>query len=231
MGQGKLYAGERGLHGAVEGYRFLGNVSALDIMLGRGITNSGLARVVGDHPRIQFTLESLSRENLELVMGGNSYTAAGAFTTGNVVVRKGMMVPLPHINLAWFSDLRTQTNEAISPAYYEVDLRSGSIQFSADSPLTDGQVLTAAYTHAGSSVIGAYDHTPRFFSLRFEGINQADAESPVVCDIYKVQLEPVDALSLIGDNFSSLQVTGRVFADSIHGGHADEGRYLRIRRT
>lgn len=51
-------------------------------------------------------------------------------------------------------------------------------------------------------------------SVRFEGLNTADNNSPVVVELFKFSVDPLKELALISDTFGSFQLEGALLADS-----------------
>ncbi len=241
MGQGKVYAAVRGETGIAGGYRFLGNCARLDISLGRagmaradkGAASQPLVRVPGSDPSFTLDMESIEKENLALVLHGeNTDVAADTEDEIQIVARKGMMVPLPHINITAFTSLKSADNTITYPAgSYTVDLAAGCIEFAATSTIPDNTVVKAKYTHAGHTFTGVYTNRPEFIALRFQGINTADNNAPVVVDLFKTKFDPVDSLPLINDNFLVLATKGKLYQDDTIFAGAPEGKFLRIRQT
>jgi hypothetical protein len=78
--------------------------------------------------------------------------------------------------------------------------------------------------------VAAHTQKPSFYALRFSGINTAD-RSPVAVDVFKTKFDPVDSLPLIGDNFASLKLSGRMHYDSSVAGSRAAEHFFRIRQT
>lgn len=51
-------------------------------------------------------------------------------------------------------------------------------------------------------------------AVRFEGLNTADGNSPVVVDLFKFSVDPLKELSLISDTFGSFQLEGALLYDA-----------------
>lgn len=239
MGQGKVYAALRGIGREPQGFRLLGNCTRLDISLGRGGMNrenrgsapQPLLRVAGSTPRFNLDMESIEQKNLALLLHGESTTVAGASGVANIIARKGLVVPLPHINLTSFTALRNAADTATyDPSGYSVNLAAGSIEFAASSAIPDNTVVIAKYEHGGHTYTGAFTNKPEFMALRYEGVNTVENYAPVVLDLFKIKFDPMDSLQLINDNFLSLQTQGKIYYDDMVFDSKAEGKYLRIRQ-
>lgn len=51
-------------------------------------------------------------------------------------------------------------------------------------------------------------------AMRFEGLNTAEDNEPVVVEVFKFATDPLKELSLISDNFQQFVLEGSVLADS-----------------
>ena len=76
--------------------------------------------------------------------------------------------------------------------------------------IPDGAPISVAYTYAAYSVVEALTAGSQLFELAFGGLNEANNNSPVVLDIYKLKISAASALDFIGDDFASLEVKGKV---------------------
>lgn len=235
MGQGKVYVAQRGVNGKPEGFRMLGNCTALDVALGRGAVRyaaPGLFNHGGGAPRFTLNLESFEKENIALALNGEVDTIpADAEVVVSVVGWRGLMTPLPHIDLIDVTMVGDASNNPYPATAYTVNLRAGSIEIPADSPIPDGATLIVHYLHKAHTSVGAYTQKAKSLALRFEGVNTLEDNSPVVLDIFHVKIDPVDDMSFISDNFSSLKLQGKVFPDDSLLGSRTEGRFLRIRQA
>lgn len=238
MGQGRMFAAERTPSGVLSGFRPLGNCPRFDVLLDRGgeqfakrgAQQGGLLVTSANTPAFELSLESVERDNLALLLFGESTITAAAASTSNIVCRKGLMVPLDHINLTSFTHLKNGATTYVNGVHYTVNLGAGSIEFPANTPIPEGQALVATYVQGGSVSIGAFSTKQPWLALRFEGVNTVNGE-PAVLDVFKTKFDPVDAMSLIGDNFSILKVRGAVHADEAKPADGADGRFLRYRQT
>jgi hypothetical protein len=231
MGQGKVFAAVRSPNGILGAYRMLGNVSTLDLTLGAGAARyaeKGTFRQSGNKPTFNLNLESLYPENLALLLYGTSSTDAGSARTAAVKVARGTMAPLPDINLDSVTSVKvggtTHPLNAIS-----VDLGTGAVELPVNSPIADNSTVTVGYVCKGYTKVEAYQQIAQEISLRYDGINTMD-QTPVVLDLFRTKFDPVDGLSLLGDNLSTLKVTGEIMFDNLRAVAGASG-FLRIRQV
>ena len=75
--------------------------------------------------------------------------------------------------------------------------------------------------------VEAMTSTAIVLELHFEGLNEANSGKPVIVDIYRAQLSPAKALSLLGDKFADLTVDAEVLIDATKTG-VDISKYFRV---
>lgn len=78
----------------------------------------------------------------------------------------------------------------------------------------DGQAITAGYSYALQVRVDALTQGAKELYLRFEGLNTAEDNSPVVVEVYKFNTDPLKELALIGDGVQQFVLEGSVLADS-----------------
>ncbi|PXX49000.1 hypothetical protein [Aquitalea magnusonii] len=78
----------------------------------------------------------------------------------------------------------------------------------------------------GVASIEALTQVGKEYSLRFEGLNEAQSGASVTVEVYRLKVSPADSLDLIGDDFSTLKVKGAILADSSKP--AGKSQYFKI---
>jgi hypothetical protein len=76
-------------------------------------------------------------------------------------------------------------------------------------------------------VVQALTTGSKTYEMTFGGLNEANSNSPVVLNIYRLQIGAAANLSLIGDDFTALEVKGKVLMDSSKTG-TGTSRYFRV---
>lgn len=93
--------------------------------------------------------------------------------------------------------------------------------------LTGAMPATASYTHATQQSVGAFTEGAKELYMRFEGLNTAEEESPVVVDVFKFLVDPAQELALISETLQSFVMEGSVLADTTQ---ATEDKYYTVRK-
>lgn len=235
LGSGKIYARTAG---ASAGLMELGNASKLELSIkedkqtirdfskaGGGIYAS-VSRI--DTATLGMTLHDLNRSNVaRALFGSESTVASGSVTDEAVVAYKGALVPLAHPQPSSV----VVTNDAASVTYVagaDYEVRSAGIYVLPSGAITDAQVLKVDYAHAAYDQVQAATSSSLVLELHFEGLNEANSGKPVIVDVWRAQLSPTKALSLLGDKFADLQLDAEVLADTSKAG-TGVSQYFRVR--
>lgn len=221
LGSGKVYAR---LSGVAAGLLELGNASKLDLAVKEdkkklqdfskpgGGTYASVSRI--DTVTLQMTLNDLNKTNVARAVFGTESAVEGDTVTDEVVIGyKGALVPFAHINP---TDV-VVTNSAATTTYVEgtdYEVRAGGIYIIPAGAITDAQSLKVDYEYLDYDKVEAMTSGAITLELHFEGLNEANSGKPVIVDIYRAQLSPTKALSLLGDKFSDLEVEAEVLKDA-----------------
>lgn len=95
-----------------------------------------------------------------------------------------------------------------------VDTSNKTITATSAKALGGDVELLVSYTYQDQSRLEALTAPEAEVFMRFEGLNTAEGNIPVVIDIFKVSVTPLQELSLISDEFQASQVDGTVLADT-----------------
>ncbi len=68
------------------------------------------------------------------------------------------------------------------------------------------------------------------YELYFEGLNEARSGKPVTVQAYRVKLGAAQALSLIGEDYAALEMTGKLLKDTSKSG-VGVSQYFRVEIT
>lgn len=237
VGQGIVYAAKR--VGSAQGFFPLGNCPQLELTLGTamladalgGSEDQPLATPSGERPSLTMVLEDLNIDNLALMLYGNKTVKTGASVTDTLVAFKGRSVPLSAINLTAWTHLKNNSGTVTytQGSDYTVNLVAGTLFIPTTSTITEAQTIKATYTHGGYSTLATFTTAPPFYWLRFEGLNTAASDSPVVVDVFKTRISPPDMMPLIGDTVTALTLKGSIFYDEDRAADSLSGAYFRVR--
>lgn len=106
---------------------------------------------------------------------------------------------------------------AASPTSVSINLNSAGKTLTLGTPLSifEGQALTVDYTFAGQFLIDALTEAPQDFYVRFEGLNTAENNQPVIIEVFRFSSDPLKELDLISDAVQQFTLDGSVLADSL----------------
>jgi hypothetical protein len=239
-GRGKVDFCTRTAAGKIESMIFVGNVPQLEVKFqiesvehvesqtGKGLTDLRFQnKTMGN---MTCVLEDFNRENLARAYYGQSTSVIGATVTGEpVIAKKGFRVPLNNVGLSAFTSLGTLVNGTD----YIVDLDSGTIEFPTAGAAVDATSYAAAYVYSKYDNLSAFTAPNKNIWVRFNGLNLADEERPVIVDLFKVNFDPAEMLSLIqnGNDIAQLTLNGSVLRDSLQPRTGPGGQFMRWRRV
>ena len=232
-GQGVVMVGDYDASGNMLGMTALGNCPSLEISIDievdehkesqTGQRATDLRKEKDTKVGVKLTCENFVRDVLAMFTRG-SFTAitAGSATDFAMEFFKGKIMSLPHLSVSavtitkGVTPLVAYVNDS-TPYDYRINAAAGSVKF-ADTPTTaglvDGDDLLVDYTYAAQAQVDSLTQgsTSRF--LRFEGLNTADGNKPVVVEVFKAQFDPAKVLSLISDeSVQSFELEGSALAD------------------
>jgi hypothetical protein len=95
----------------------------------------------------------------------------------------------------------------------DYDLRSNGVFLLTGAQVTSGETFTADFTKTAADVIQALIASAKDYELYFDGLNEGRTGKQAIVDVYRVKMGASKAISLIGDDFAALEVTGRSLKD------------------
>jgi hypothetical protein len=225
-GQGVVMLGKRdAITGKAMGYTPIGNVSELAVSVDvttlehkenqTGQRATDLRLTTETKCSLSMALENFIASNLADALRGESIiVAAGSVTDDPITVYLGKVVPLPHIKVSALSIMDGVT-PLVAGTDYTVNEEAGSIKF-ADTiaGVVDGEDLTHSYEYAAQTNVEALTSGATELAMRFEGLNTAEGNNPVIVEVFKFLTDPLKELSLISDTVQKFTLEGSVLADS-----------------
>jgi len=235
LGSGKLYVR---VSGASSGLIDVGNCSKLDLTVKDKKTTLGDFRTPGggtyasvsriENVTLSMTLNDLNKDNVaKAIFGTASNIPSGTVTDEAVTAYKGAIVPLAHTSLSAIV-VKNTAGDTTYVANTDYEVRAGGIFILSAGAITNAQSLKVSYSHAAYDKVEAMTTGALTLEMHFEGLNEANSGRPVIVDIYRAQLSPAKALSLLGDKFVDLQIDAEVLADTSKTG-ADISQYFRTK--
>lgn len=219
VGKGKIYLGRFGQ----DNLQRIGNTSKLSLAIdeeskeladyenaGGGVADA-LSRI--KDAKISLTLHNLNAANLAIALFGDANAInAGTVTNENRIARKGALVRLDKLG----ASAVVVTNAAGTTTYVagtDYQVTGGGLLIPDTSTIPDADPIKVAYAYGAQNVIEAITATGLEYTLAFDGLNEADSGKPCVVDLWRVRFTPAKSLDLIDDDFSKLELEGKLLKD------------------
>lgn len=241
-GQGKLFIAPL-VDGVAGAFRWVGNVPdfkpSFEVakqehkesysgqrLLDKVITTENKAKITAE-------LEDWSKENLALAVRGVAHSAsAGTVNTAGAEVSPAGLVAgsiwalkRQKVSAVTIKD-SAATPVTVATTDYTVDADFGSITIV--NPASYTQPLKAEYAYAAADSVAFFTQAIQEVSIRFEGVNTADGNKKVLCEIYRVALDPTKDLGLISNDFGKFTIEGSVLVDSTKSADLVFGQFGRL---
>jgi len=236
-GQGLLMVSDRDAAGNPVGFRPVGNVPSVEIQNNittfehkESITGQraiDLRLTQENKVAVNITLESFDKENLALSMYGNSsdITAASGvvFNTPPVILGAIYAMGKAPVSSVAVTDTASGSTTYVEGDNYTLDAATGSIRVltaaeqtaaGAANSIAASDLLTITFDHDAQVKVDALT-TPRpELYLRFEGLNTAKGNEPVVVEVFKFAPDPASAIALLSDAVWQGELNGSALLDS-----------------
>ncbi len=176
-----------------------------------GGTYASVSRI--DTVTVKLKMHDLNRANVARSLFGTDSVVTGAAVIDEVVkAYKGGLSALQHVNpTAVVVTDTTAATTFVEGVDYEVS--GGGLLILANGAIPDAASLKVDYSFADYVKIEGMTTGAVILELHLEGLNEADSGKPVILDAYRAQLSPAKAMSLLGDNFSDLEVEAELLKD------------------
>lgn len=176
---------------------------------------------------LEVTIENFNSKNLAQAMRGKfASSVAGTVTTETVKCYLGSIMPLAHIRVSSVVVKKGAVTYVLDTDY-ALNTEAGSIKFLEGGAIVEGDEVSIAYSYEAQELVHGLTEPMQTIWLRFEGLNSADTNKPVVLDIFKFSTDPLKELELIGDKVNAFQLAGTVLADLSQG--SGVSRYWRMK--
>jgi hypothetical protein len=234
-GQGKVFLARRNAAGQPLSWRWVGDVSSLTLELefedkntkasvgGQLVSTQRYITAVGG--KVTSTWHELLVSNLELVLNSASVVEPFSIHATHqlpVDIVEGDVFSLPHTTVFNVDIAGLENN-----IDYKVDLQWGMIEFITTPANTVYQV---SYEHLQNQSLPLFTSQPVELSLRYQGVNMAEGNTPVLVELYRLVLDPLATFELIntGDSLAELETTAQMLADFAQNKSAEFGYFGRV---
>lgn len=246
-GQGRVSIAIRNaITGVLGPFQWVGDVSALSIKLTvdkvtHNESYSGqMAQTVSFPTKktatIDMTVNQVDSDNLALALFGNKITTAEGTVSGEVLTGLTDVGDEFYLaNQAVTDVVLTDSNAAPKTLEEGTDYSLDDANFGRGTLLNKTGItlpIKAAYSYAGSEAVGVFTAKQPNVALRYEGINLADDNKPVLVDLYKVTTDPLAELALVstGNDVAGMQITGGVLLDTSKSASGALGQFGVIKK-
>jgi hypothetical protein len=223
MGKGSIYLEEIG---GTAGLLPIGNCSSLSLTFNedkkeqKDYEEAGGA-VIDTVSRISSVTGAIVALNFD---AANMALAVRGLTTS---VTAAAVTLEPHVaKIGGFIKFVSLPNMAIAPVItnvgatvtYTVDVdyevKNGGIKILAGGVITADLAIECNYTKIASKTIEGLTSSSKQYRLYFDGLNEADSGKPATVLLHRTNFNPVQALSLIGDEFAELAMNFDILKDT-----------------
>ena len=129
----------------------------------------------------------MASQNLaRMVFGSVTLDAGATITSETHTAYLGKYLILSNINVQSFTsltDVGAATTYTAGTDYEIIDLAAGMILILDGGAITEGQEVEANYATGDSEVVSAFSKPNTEYWLRFNGLNTAENNNPVVIDL------------------------------------------------
>lgn len=158
------------------------------------------------------TLDGFGAKNLAFAFQGTiSDVVSGTVTnetvgTGTLAVGQEWALANPKASAVVLKDSTNKT--LVLGTDYSVNEVYGTITLLNVTGIT--APIKAAYSYAARTSVNLVEANVEGYRIRFEGLNTADGDRPVLITLFKADVDPAKVLDLIQDDFGKLEVEGGV---------------------
>jgi hypothetical protein len=168
---------------------------------------------------MSMTMHDLSATNLSRVLYGSASAVVSASVVdephADIVV--GALVPTDDLASAITAVKRGATTLVLDDDYQVVN--AGVIPLAGGTnTLANGDDLLISYTKADADVVEALVSSGKEYEMVFDGLNEARSGKSSVVRAHRVKVGAAQNISLIGDDYAALEVSGKLLKDTTKNG-------------
>lgn len=167
-------------------------------------------------------VQNFNADNLRVVLSGTDTGAvAGASVVDEIVEFAAGADGINYTVYQGITAVSVNDGDGVTPLVegtdYEIEAEggitgfSGGIRLLVGAPNYTGPNIEVSYTHVGvKGVVEALTTPFQNYEIRFNAVNMAAPNSPLVVKIAKAQLNPVESIGWISDDIGDLTFTGDI---------------------
>lgn len=226
-GEGKFFIGDRAADGSPMNLIFAGDMSSVELSPDvqrndvvekvTGTSAIGTSYIAAARYGLSVAMRSVKPKHFALAMQGNlSDLTADSVTDERHSAQVGAFVPLEHMgvsNVVVTQDPDGTASSLTAGTDYKVHADEGMLEILSGGSVTDGDTLGVDYDYQAQARVEADPTNTEKFCF-FAGVNKADSDRFVRCEIYKVRFSP-GTVSPIADDRQDFTVDGQVENDML----------------
>ncbi len=247
-GQGKLLVAQRLASGQPGKFAWMGNVPELVLTPQRqvrekresytGQRSVDLRLTQELNIGFRFVLERFSKQNLAMGLYGQSFDRAADTSATHTIpdLEVGGIYSLPHADV---SNVAIQDSTPSTPVdldeydpeaetgHFIVNKAHGSIEI-VGLPGSVEAPFPVTYDHGAQIDVAMFTQPAPERFYRFEGLNTAQGNQPVLVELYRGETNPFSDLPLINDEEAQMPIEGALLVDNARPVDAQLGQFGRI---
>ncbi|MFH1493741.1 MAG: hypothetical protein ABIG70_02970 [Pseudomonadota bacterium] len=225
--QGVIQLGERAANGTVKTFFDVGNAPKISVSLKTDVeeikeSTSGqrlpMARLEkGKSAEISMELHNFDKRTIEVLLRGLQ-TAVAASTVTAEAMQIGMAVgdiyrtAKPFISTVVVKDSAGTPATLAAGTDYTLDADAGLVRLLNVTGFT--QPFKVDYAYAGADVNAMFVTSQKEYTVFFSGVNTANADKPVLVELYRAIFDPADNIDFISDTVNVFTLKGSLLIDS-----------------
>lgn len=234
-GQGKVFLARRLANGRPGAMRWVGDVSALNVnfTFDQQVTKVSRGGVLlpaqqyktAQSASISSTWHYFSAENLALVLGSMPIVEPFSIKGEDELpagISEGDIYSLPHTTV-----FNVEIDGLINDVDYVVDRQWGTVEFLVTP---ENKSFLVKYEHLQNQSLPLSTSAPVELSLRYQGVNMAQDNAPILVELYRLVLEPLATLELINtsNNIPGMEIAAQLLADLSRRDASEFGYFGRV---
>jgi hypothetical protein len=225
--QGVIQLGARAADGTVKTFFDIGNAPKISVSLKTDVEEikesySGhrllMARLEkGKSAEISMELHNFDKRTIEVLLRGTQTHVVSGTVTAEAM-QSGMAVGDIYRTAKPFISTVVIKDSAGTPATlaygtdYTLDADAGLVRLLNVTGFT--QPFKVDYAYAGADVNAMFVTAQQEYTVFFSGVNTANADKPVLVELYRTIFDPAENIDFISDNVNTFTIKGSLLIDS-----------------
>jgi len=173
-----------------------------------------------DSVTLSMTMSDYSAENMAIALFGSASAVAATTVTDESITAPASLSGDPLVDTANVIDTAetvTVTSDPSGTTYVadtDYTVTSAGIKILSTGSISADDALLISYTKKAVDVVEALTSSAGEYKLVLDGLNEAQSGAPFIVTVHRAKFGPAAEMSLIGDDFAELVLTGDVLQDT-----------------